>query len=97
LIKNAIQATDDVIDAEIIISLERSKGKVLVKVQDNGHGVPENIKDKIFEPNFTTKSSGMGLGLALVKNIVDGCDGAVWFESNSKKGTTFYLALSEVD
>lgn len=97
LIKNAIQATDDVIDAEIIISLERSKGKVLVKVQDNGHGVPENIRDKIFEPNFTTKSSGMGLGLALVKNIVDGCDGAVWFESNSKKGTTFYLALSEVD
>lgn len=53
----------------------------------------ENLKGKLFQPNFTTKSSGMGLGLAIVKNIVENSKGEIWFESEFNKGTVFYLAL----
>ncbi|MCB9191692.1 MAG: HAMP domain-containing histidine kinase [Flavobacteriales bacterium] len=52
-------------------------------------GIPEELREKIFVPNFTTKSSGMGLGLAMVKNIVETCNGKIWFESEIGKGTVF--------
>jgi signal transduction histidine kinase len=49
--------------------------------------------DKIFAPNFTTKTGGMGLGLAMVKNILESCDGKIWFKTELNKGTTFYISL----
>jgi signal transduction histidine kinase len=49
------------------------------------------MREKIFEPNFTTKSSGTGLGLAFVKNSIENAGGKVWFETKTGQGTTFYL------
>jgi signal transduction histidine kinase len=62
-------------------------------VRDNGSGIAAADRERIFRPNFTTKSSGMGLGLAMVQRIVEGAGGRVWFESVEGKGTTFFVAL----
>jgi len=66
---------------------------VRVYVQDNGEGIPEEIGERLFEPNFTTRSSGMGMGLAIVKKIVEDAGGRVWFETDQGKGTTFIVEL----
>ena len=63
----------------------------IIKVVDNGLGVAEENRDKIFEPKFTTKSSGMGLGLAMVKKIVEAYEGDITFISIEGKGTTFIV------
>lgn len=93
LINNAIQAIPE--DREPIISvfLEKQNGEVLISVSDNGSGIPEQQAEKIFEPRFTTKTKGMGLGLAMVKNIIDGFRGNIWFNSQIGEGTTFYISL----
>jgi signal transduction histidine kinase len=64
-----------------------------VSVKDNGSGIPEEMHNKIFVPNFTTKSSGTGLGLAICKGIVEKSNGAIWFETEEGKGTTFFVSL----
>ena len=61
-------------------------------VKDNGIGIEEQFLDKIFEPKFTTKNSGMGLGLGIIKNIIENYKGTITFESEYGKGTTFMLA-----
>ena len=66
-----------------------------ISISDNGAGIPESVQDKIFVPNFTTKSTGMGLGLAITKNIVDGSEGFITFETSSK-GTTFYIYFKKL-
>ena len=91
LIKNAIQAIPEGVDGKVIIELDADKDKALVKVIDNGTGIPEEIQNKLFTPSFTTKSSGMGLGLAMVKNIIQNAKGKIWFETQVGKGTTFYI------
>jgi two-component system nitrogen regulation sensor histidine kinase NtrY len=58
-------------------------------VEDNGVGIPLEFRDKVFEPKFTTKSSGMGLGLGMVKNIVETYKGTINFTSDTNKGTVF--------
>ena len=74
----------------------RSTSKnILLSIKDNGYGIPENLREKIFEPNFTTKSSGTGLGLAFVKNSIENAGGKVWFETIIGTGTTFYFSLPE--
>ncbi|MBL4651883.1 MAG: GHKL domain-containing protein [Flavobacteriales bacterium] len=93
LIKNAIQAIPKERKGEINIDARKNKGKVLVSIQDNGTGISEDKKTKIFTPNFTTKTSGMGLGLAMVKNIVENSNGQIWFETEVEKGTTFYISF----
>jgi signal transduction histidine kinase len=64
---------------------------VIISVQDNGSGIPEDWQKKMFTPNFTTKSSGTGLGLSIVKKYVEGANGRVWFESEADKGTVFHI------
>ncbi len=91
LLKNAIQAAPEGIKPTIRISIEPHENKVLISISDNGTGIPEEIQDKVYEPNFSTKNSGMGLGLAMVKKIMDHANGKIWFETNSSSGTTFYL------
>lgn len=59
----------------------------LLAVVDNGIGIDDETRDKVFKPKFTTKSSGMGLGLAMSRNIVEGAYGKIWFESKSNEGT----------
>ena len=66
-------------------------GKVVILVRDNGCGIDEEMKPRIFTPNFTTKTTGSGLGLAMVKNIVEGFGGKIWFSSEKGLGTIFYL------
>ena len=89
LVKNAIQALKDVEDPHILVMVEEEEDTVSVSVSDNGSGISDENKDKVFEPKFTTKSSGMGLGLAMVKNIVETYGGSISFVSKQNKGTIF--------
>lgn len=94
LIKNGIQATPDDRTPTITLGLIRSDDRWIASVRDNGSGIPDELREKIFVPNFTTKSSGMGLGLAMVKNIIETTNGKIWFESEADKGTVFYISFS---
>ncbi|MCM4155088.1 ATP-binding protein [Gramella sp. AN32] len=89
LVKNATQALDAAENPHILVNVEEEETTVCVSVYDNGSGISEENKDKVFEPKFTTKSSGMGLGLAMVKNIVETYGGSINFESKEGKGTIF--------
>lgn len=93
LIKNAIEAHENVSGAKVIIEQTIRGDEVLVSVADNGHGIPLNMRPKIFTPNFTTKSSGTGLGLAICKGIVEKANGHIWFDTKENHGTTFYVSL----
>ncbi len=97
LIKNAIQAIKEESDGEIIISTKNIFDIIQISFTDNGIGIPNELKDKIFEPNFTTKSSGMGMGLAIIKNIVENSNGKIWFETEIGYGTSFYLNFPVYD
>jgi signal transduction histidine kinase len=70
---------------------------VYITVSDNGVGISEENKSKVFEPKFTTKSSGMGLGLAMVKNIVETYKGEISFTSEENLGTTFTVCFPKQD
>jgi two-component system, NtrC family, nitrogen regulation sensor histidine kinase NtrY len=91
LIKNGIQSIPSGRDGIIKIGLDLKEDKVIISLSDNGTGIPDNLKKNLFIPNFTTKSSGMGLGLSIVKRYVEGANGRVWFESEINKGTVFYI------
>jgi len=93
LLKNAIQAMPTGVKGLIKISLSASFDKVLISFRDNGVGIPEELKPKLFTPNFTTKSSGMGLGLSIVKRYVETAAGTIWFESERDRGTEFFIEL----
>ncbi len=88
LAKNAIQATENVKDSKIIVRIKKIRNKAIIEIEDNGTGITKNIGDKIFEPKFTTKSKGMGLGLSIIKNLVTNYKGKISF--NSKKGETIF-------
>lgn len=96
LLKNSIQALQNTPDGVIEITISSAENTVLVSVHDNGVGIPEYMKDKIFVPNFTTKTTGTGLGLAMVKNIMTSFNGEIWFESTENEGTTFYLKFQKI-
>ena len=89
LVKNATQALKDVSDPHILVIVEEEEDMVCVSISDNGSGISEENKVMVFEPKFTTKSSGMGLGLAMVKNIVETYNGTISFVSKQNKGTIF--------
>jgi two-component system nitrogen regulation sensor histidine kinase NtrY len=91
LVKNAIQATEEQENPMIKVDVSQDNYHVCIAVQDNGVGIPEDNKPKVFEPKFTTKNSGMGLGLAMVKNIVETFKGTITFESQEHIGTTFRI------
>jgi|WetSurMetagenome_2_1015567.scaffolds.fasta_scaffold00067_45 two-component system, NtrC family, nitrogen regulation sensor histidine kinase NtrY len=91
LFKNSIQAIPQDREGFVNVSTEVIRNKVVISVTDNGSGIPEELKKKMFTPNFTTKSSGTGLGLSIVKKYVEGAGGRVWFESEAGKGTSFHI------
>lgn len=93
LVKNGIQAVPEERNGIIQINLSQRDHMAVISVSDNGEGIPPDLRDKLFSPSFTTKTSGMGLGLAIVKNIVENFAGKIWFETEHKKGTTFYLEI----
>ncbi|MBL4586643.1 MAG: GHKL domain-containing protein, partial [Flavobacteriales bacterium] len=97
LIKNGMQAIPEERKGEITLGLIRDGGQWIASVQDNGSGIPIELEDSIFVPNFTTKTSGMGLGLAMVKNIIETVNGKIWFKTEVGRGTTFYISLPAID
>lgn len=96
LFRNAIQAIPETRKGIVDITLTKQGNHFIVAVKDNGTGISDEVIDKIFVPNFTTKSTGMGLGLAMVKNIVEGCGGMIWFETTKDRGTTFFVSFDEI-
>jgi two-component system nitrogen regulation sensor histidine kinase NtrY len=93
LIKNAFQAIQEIENGEVVVSVSTTKEDVLIEIRDNGKGIAEEQKDKIFVPYFTTKSTGTGLGLAMVKQMVELHQGDVSFVSEEGKGTSFIVRL----
>jgi signal transduction histidine kinase len=93
LIKNSIQAIPHDREPIIHVKITESLKTVKVIVSDNGLGVSKNNRDKIFEPKFTTKSDGMGLGLGIVRSIINSHRGKISYKSKSKKGTDFKISL----
>ncbi len=97
LVKNAIQAIPDDTEGIINLKLIDKQKTVCVVVQDNGSGISNEAQKKLFTPSFTTKSGGMGMGLAIVKKIVEDAGGTIWFETEMDKGTTFFVELPKTN
>ncbi len=93
LLQNAIEASHDHEVRRVSINEELQDDFILISITDNGEGIPEGMQQKIFMPNFTTKSSGTGLGLAMSKAIVEQVKGEIWFVTQEDIGTTFFVRL----
>jgi signal transduction histidine kinase len=93
LLKNSVQAIGNRPDGRIGITVESSGTNCKISITDNGGGIPAELQNKIFSPNFTTKSGGMGLGLAIVRSIIVNSGGEISFRSAEGEGTTFILLL----
>jgi len=89
LVKNAIQSVAEKNNPSIEVKVYSNTHTAFIEVSDNGVGIPEKNKERIFEPKFTTKSSGMGLGLAMVKSIIENYKGKISLKSEVNKGTIF--------
>lgn len=98
LIKNAIEAVPEDRKPEIHIKLSNPiDGLVMIEVQDNGLGIPEEVQEKIFMPNFSTKSTGSGIGLAIAKRGIEHAGGRIWFETEEEIGTSFFMELPLIE
>ena len=93
LIKNALQAIPSDRTPRIHVQIQKLEQSINIRISDNGTGISEEDQNRIFEPNFTTKSSGMGLGLAMVKSIIDTYQGQINFETIANEGTTFIIHI----
>jgi two-component system, NtrC family, nitrogen regulation sensor histidine kinase NtrY len=93
LIKNAIQAYSRHDTARIMIYCRAEGDYCVMQIKDFGGGIEEDLKKNIFQPNFTTKTAGMGLGLAMVKSIIQSFNGHITFDSEKGKGTTFVIRI----
>ena len=96
LITNSIQAVPKEKPGEINIIVDETHFSYIIRIIDNGKGIDEKMLPKIFQPNFTTKSGGMGLGLSMVKNIIDSNNGKISFKTEKDKGTEFIIELRKI-
>ena len=97
ILKNAEQSIPDDRLGVVSVRVRRMDDKIEIRIRDNGCGIPEELRGKIFEPNFTTKSSGTGLGLAICKKIVESMEGHIDFSSTPDVGTEFCIVLDCVN
>ena len=97
LVKNALQAIPEEVDPEITVTLTPEVEQLFFTIKDNGSGIAVADFDKVFEPKFTTKTGGMGLGLAIVRNIIHSLNGEIRFDSSQEKGTTFHIELTKIN
>ena len=93
LVKNATQAVEGVKNPKIVVKVFIKNKKIFIEVSDNGKGIKLEVEHLIFEPKFTTKTSGMGLGLPMIKNIIEAYDGSINFTSVEEEGTVFTVTL----
>lgn len=93
LVSNARQATDNEPENIINVDIEQRQKRIIITVEDNGIGIAEEHFARIFEPSFTSKSSGMGLGLTMVRKMVEDYKGEISIKSELNKGTTFTISL----
>lgn len=93
LLKNALQAIPSDRKGVVRIVVSATSDRVRIRFIDNGTGISDELIPKLFTPNFTTKSSGMGLGLSIVKRYAETAGGSVWFDTEHDKGTTFTVEL----
>ena len=94
LVKNAVEAK--VVGRTCTITIRVKSlisGFVSIDIEDNGRGIDQNVRDKIFQPNFTTKSSGTGLGLAFVKQAIETSGGTIRYKTETSVGTIFYILI----
>ncbi|WP_375580836.1 HAMP domain-containing sensor histidine kinase [Marivirga tractuosa] len=96
MVLNALQSGEGDEKVEVNIKIELIEDNVKISIQDNGMGIPEDNYNKVFLPNFTTKSSGSGIGLAIAKRGIEHAGGEIWFESEPNKGTSFYIELKRL-
>ena len=94
LVKNAIQAVEGIHNPKINVKVFLKNKKFIIEVSDNGKGISKEVEHLIFEPKFTTKTSGMGLGLPMIKNIIEAYEGSINFTSKEGEGTVFTVILS---
>jgi len=89
------QKLDGTFDPVVTVSTKKENGNIILKVQDNGSGVPQKVLDKIFQPFFTTKPTGQGtgLGLSLSYDIVKAHNGAIKVETKESEGAKFIIQL----
>jgi nitrogen fixation/metabolism regulation signal transduction histidine kinase len=97
LLINGIQSIPSKRQPKIWIALKKNNGRVLIKIKDNGTGIPASIRDKVFLPNFSTKFAGSGIGLAVAKRGVEHAGGRIWFETLEGEGTSFFIEIPLVD
>ena len=95
IIKNALQSLED--NGIIHVSMRTFEDRARVEIKDNGKGMSPEVQKKIFEPSFSTKTSGMGLGLAIVRRIIENAGGSISFRSEEGVGTTFFVELPHVE
>lgn len=93
IVKNAIQAIPSDRNGRIEMQLFTKNNHAIVSIKDNGCGISEAMKTRVFEPNFTTKSSGTGLGLAMSANIIEAFNGKLYFETKEDEWTVFYVEI----
>ncbi|WP_276498242.1 sensor histidine kinase [Pontibacter litorisediminis] len=98
LLLNAIQAVPASRKPQIQVRLElQGNRQVLISIRDNGSGIPKEIQGKVFVPNFSTKYTGSGIGLAVAKRGIENAGGKIWFETEEGQGTTFFIQLPLAD
>ena len=93
IMENAVQSIPEERGGKIDIVARYDGNDALISFSDNGRGIPDDVVEKIFQPYFTTKSSGTGLGLAMTKKIIEFWKGSIWFETKVDKGTTFFIRI----
>lgn len=93
LLQNAVQSVPEARKPTIDIRSHLTNKHVTVSIKDNGGGIPEKMYSRIFTPNFTTKTSGTGLGLAMCKGIVEKLNGKIWFETKEGQWAMFFVEL----
>jgi len=93
IVLNALQSGADGKPVSVVLLLERNDQDVLISITDNGKGIDEAVREKLFTPYFSTKKSGSGLGLAIAKEGITQSGGTIWFETLAGKGSVFFIRL----
>jgi two-component system, NtrC family, nitrogen regulation sensor histidine kinase NtrY len=96
LIINALQSVGEGVLPKVEIEFKKSESKYILSIADNGMGISDEFKTRIFLPNFSTKNEGTGIGLSLAKWGIENMNGEIWFENKPKNGTIFFIELAKL-